>query len=383
MSDEKKSDGLKNGLKSVRLRLGLSQSELAQAAGVARQTIGGIEATLYAPSAMVALRLAKALGCRVEDIFWLANEPSGHIEARLAVLNRSQDAVFAEETRAVVGRVGAHWVAHALEGDGAFSNEMRPADSLIEAELAPQNGRLRLLENAEMLENRVLLAGCSPAFSLWLNSARRWHPALHATWLHANSTQSLESLARGEIHIAGVHLRDAPSGEENAPFVRRALGENAVLVVLGRWEEGFLLARGNPKKVRGVEDLTRPDVRFLNRECGAGTRLLLDNALDAAKIPHNAVNGYATETQSHQAVARSVASGQCDAAISTSALAKIYGLDFLPLQSVRFDLAMKSEFLELPGVSQLLETLGHRAVRAQLRELGGYDTAPTGELLRL
>lgn len=378
--DEKKSEGdLKNGLKEARTRLGLSQSELAGRAGVARQTIGGIEAALYAPSAVVALRLARALGCRVEDLFWLEQG-----SAATLLVTRAQ--TLTNETphpqeRFLIGQVGGRWVAHALGGDGAFRSEMMPADGIALASGENGQGEMeaQLLDSPESLARTVLVAGCSPALSLWTRSAQRWHPGLRPAWIHANSTEALGALARGEVHIAGLHLCD-PHGEDNVPFVRSLVGDAVVLVNFGVWDEGLLLQSGNPKGIRGIADLGR-DVHFINRERGAGARLLFDTLLQQEKISAEAISGYEEIATSHQAVARLVAGAKADAGMGTTAMAHIYGLDFLPLRQVRFDLAVRAEFWKQESVVQLFETLSHKAVRLQLRKLGGYDTARTGEIV--
>lgn len=381
---EKKVEGdLKNGLKAVRTRLGLSQSELAGRAGIARQTIGGIEAALYAPSAAVALRLARALGCRVEDLFWLEEEPTATLAVERAQLGASQPNTTSEE-RLLVARVGEKWVGHSLRGDAAFRSEMIPADALASAPRGKSKKgqcEVQLLDSLEALSRAVLIAGCSPALSLWTRSAQRWHPGLRANWIHANSTQALQALARGEVHIAGLHLCDPRSGEENASFVRSLVGGDVTLINFGVWEEGLLLQNGNPKSIRTLSDLTRPDVRFVNREGGAGSRLLFDALLDQERVPASAILGYETSVSTHQAVAQSVMSGSADAGMGTAAIARTYGLAFLPLRSVRFDFAVRAGFLCEEPVSQLFETLAHKSVRLQLQTLGGYDTSHTGAVM--
>lgn len=399
---EKAESGLNNNLKTVRVRLGLSQSELAARAGIARQTVGGIEAALYAPSAAVALRLSRALGCRVEDLFWIEEEPCATLFAtraqRASLPLEPESPQQTPPQRLLLGQVGGRWIAHALDGDAAFRSEMMPADGLSVADelpvaaaaRAPQGAlqaeqvEVQLLDSPESLARTVLVAGCSPALSLWTRSAQRWHPGLRPAWIHANSTEALEALARGEVHIAGLHLCDPHSGADNVSFVRARMGGSSVVVVnFGVWDEGLLLRAGNPKGVRGVADLAREEVRFVNRENGAGSRLLFDALLQRENVPPGAICGYEETLCSHQAVAKAVAQGQADAAMGTAAMAQIYGLDFMPLRRVRFDLAVRADFWKEEPVSQLFETLTHRSVRLQLQKLGGYDTAQTGNVLTL
>ncbi len=371
----KAESGLQNQVRAIRERLGLSQQELANAAGIARQTIGGIEAGQYAASTVVALRLAKALDCRVEDLFWL--------ESGLQTI----EAVAAEglttgPCRVLLAQVGERWVAHPLMGEQAFRTEMIPADGLALGESGAGVCTVQLLDDSETLRRTVLLAGCAPALSLWARSAERWYPGLRIHWTHANSTSALARLAQGEIHAAGIHFCDPASGQQNADFVRRLLPKQAVtLVNLGVWEEGLVMASGNPKGIHGVSDLARPDIELINREEGSGSRLLLDSLLRAEGLSGAAVRGYDRTVTGHLDVARFLLAGQADVGLTTSSVAATYGLSFLPLHAVRYDLALRTPSLTHEPVRQLLDTLHHRWVRSQLQALGGYDTTHTGEVM--
>jgi molybdate-binding protein/DNA-binding XRE family transcriptional regulator len=373
---------LRNNLKQVRTSLGLSQQDLAAMAGVTRQSVGGIEAGQYAPSATVALRLARALGCRVEELFWL-DEDLPEITARVTAPVPAGEAV-----RVSLARVGGNWMAHPLVGEAAFRTELIPADGVGIMESASPAAapaptmRIRPLDDPENLQQTVVLAGCSPALSLWARAAERWHPGLRVPWVFANSMAGLERLARGEVHAAGLHLYDPETGEFNAPFVRRHLpGKAAVLINLGVWEEGFLVRAGNPVSIRQAADLARPGVRFLNREPGAGSRQLLEHMLTAAGVPAGAVKGFGRVACSHTEVARAVAAGEADAGVSTASVAAAFGLDFVPIHRVRYDMVFLKAYLEEPPVRQLIATLSHRWVRSQLETLGGYDTNQTGEVV--
>jgi molybdate-binding protein/DNA-binding XRE family transcriptional regulator len=372
----KPESGLSNNLKTTRTRLGLSQQQLAELAGVTRQTIGGIEAGLYAPSAAVALRLAKGLGCRVEDLFWLEEDlptvvawPAGEIPSEIPL-------------RVTLAQVEGRWVAHPLRGEQALRTEMVPADGLGMREANTETLSVKLLDDPENLARSVVIAGCTPSLSLWARSAERWYPGLRVHWVHANSLAALGSLARGEVHAAGLHLCDPVTGEYNVPYVQAMFPNRpVVLITLGWWEEGFLLPPGNPKRLRQAADLVRKDVALVNREEGAGARLLLDTLLRTEGIPPTKVAGYARTVASHQEIARAVASGQADVGVSTASVAAMYGLAFVPLQRVRYDLALRKESLDHEPVRQLLGTLHHRWVRSQLNLLGGFDTTQTGEIV--
>lgn len=360
-----------NQLKSVRTRLGLSQQELAQAAGVARQTIGGIEAGLYAPSAAVALRLARALGCGMEELFWLKDAPNATVPARRA------GSSSAGAQRVLLGQVHGQWVAHPLLGERAFRSEMMPADGIFTASGKENEGTVELLDAPEAVERTIFLAGCSPVLALWARSAERWLPGLRVAWIHANSTQALQALANEEIHMAGLHF-----GEGNEGEIRRALPKRDIsLINFGVWEEGLIVAAGNPKKIRGMRDLTGKNITFINREEGAGARLSFDRLAKEAGLSGNKLRGYDNCVLTHQEIARAVANGAADAGFAAGAVAAAYGLDFIPLQQVRYDLALPTAELERDDIRQMLGTLNHRWVRSQLQVLGGYDTTQTGEIV--
>jgi molybdate-binding protein/DNA-binding XRE family transcriptional regulator len=368
---------LHNNLKALRLHLGLNQQELARRVGVTRQTISGVESGLYLPSTLVALRLARALGCRVGDLLWLEEEtasldvvPAASVPAGCA-------------SRLLLARVGDRWIAHPLSGDQTLRTELLPADA--EGHLEPGQPRMstRLLEDVDTLAHTVALSpDTHRPWRLWARSAERGHAGLRVHWLTANSTTALESLARGEIHVAGTHLYDPDSTEYNVPFVRRIMRDRAaVLITLGIWEEGLVVRPGNPCNVRTVADLAQPGIAIVNREPGSGARQVLEHALHQERIPLTAVHGFDYVVFSHLDVAREVWAGRADAGVSAAAIATAFGLGFVPLQQVRYDIVILKAYLHDPLVEQLLNTLSSHRFRAQLQALGGYDTQHTADIV--
>jgi molybdate-binding protein len=196
---------------------------------------------------------------------------------------------------------------------------------------------------------------------------------------YRNSSQSLELLKQGCIHIAGTHLRDDPTGESNLPEIRRAFAKNSVAVIsYAVWEEGLVTASGNPKQIRGIEDLARPDISMVNREIGSGSRALLDASLKRLGMEAKTMRGYNSISPGHLPAAWQVQSGAADCCIATRASARLFGLGFIPLVSERYDLAIRRQHLDLPGVQALLDTLSRSSFRRQLETFGGYDTKDTG-----
>jgi molybdate-binding protein len=178
------------------------------------------------------------------------------------------------------------------------------------------------------------------------------------------------------------HLPDRASGDFNVAQARRVLARTGGLVVTyASWEQGFVVPPGNPKGLRGVADLARPEVRLVNRELGSGSRALIDELLAGARVPPSALSGYDRVVTSHLAVARAVGSGAADVGIGLRALAHACGLDFVPLADVRFDLVIPRDHLEHPAVAVLLEVLQSRALRTELAALPGYSVGRMGTAL--
>jgi molybdate-binding protein len=197
-----------------------------------------------------------------------------------------------------------------------------------------------------------------------------------------NSSQALALLKQGVVHVAGTHLRDQASGESNLPAIHRLFARNSVAVVsLAVWEEGLVLPPGNPKSIRSVADFARRDITIVNRETGAGSRLLLDAHLDRLGLAGEKVRGYDRLAAGHLPAAWQVRTGDADCCIATRAAARVFGLDFIPLATERYDLAIRRPHLDYPPVAALLDTLNRASFRRELEGLGGYDTSAAGRRL--
>ena len=184
------------------------------------------------------------------------------------------------------------------------------------------------------------------------------------------------------MHVAGLHLYDPSTGESNLPVLRRTLKSSHYdVVTFATWEEGLLVRAGNPKSIRAVSDIADPKITLVNREEGAGARLLLDQRLLAAGIKSDHVKGYGMIVASHFDIARAIASRQADVGIGIRSAAQLFGLDFVPLQAARYDLVVPKAYLKShPTLAHLFETLVSRLFRNEIESLGGYDTSETGTL---
>jgi molybdate-binding protein len=198
----------------------------------------------------------------------------------------------------------------------------------------------------------------------------------------ASSKLALTWLSEGKVHIAGSHLEDPKTGEFNLPYIRKQFpDEDFSVVTFARWEEGFVVAAGNPKRVRKIEDLARKNVRFVNREPGSGSRGLLDQLMEKAKMDAENVQGYDRIAHGHLAAAYCVVSREADVCLATRSAAQTFGLDFVPLHSERYDLVMRKRTADLPAVKSFLDVLQRATLRRKLEVLAGYDTSQTGTLV--
>ncbi len=378
-------------LRAARAQLGISQAELAHRAGVTRQAVSAIESAKAAPTMTVALRLARVLGRRVDDLFRLVDElPS--INAELLDLG---DLAAEASVRVQVANVGGRTIARPLTGPAGVMLTLPRANGIVrpgaaglgagsgsrERGPAPGPVRVELFADPARLESTLVAVGCDPATSLLAEHLRRRHPTMELAWQGGNSLQALEAVGRGEAHLAGTHLFDPVAGVYNVPFARRLLGADARLVTFAVWEQGLMLAPGNPRSVEHVGDLTRVGVRIANREPGSGARALLDAEIVRAGLRTDQIAGYSTVVRSHLAAAEAVAAGLADAAIGVRAAAQALGLAFLPLAQERYDLAIPGQFFELASVQALLETLTSPLFRLEVEALGGYDVTPMGTLV--
>jgi putative molybdopterin biosynthesis protein len=372
-------------LRAARAQVGISQAELAARAGVTRQAISAIEAGKAAPTMSVALRLARVLGRRVDDLFRLVDELPG-VTAELL----GADALSDEETvRVQVANVGGRLIARPLAGPAGIVLTLPRANGIVRlGEQTSRPGssaggavRVNLFVEPSRLENTVVAVGCDPATSLLADHLKRRHPMMDLAAQGGNSLQALEAVARGEAHLAGTHLLDPETGTYNAPFARRLLGPDVRLVTFAIWEQGLMLAAGNPRGIQHVGELAQAGIRIANREAGSGARALLDAEMTRAGLHPEQVVGYMTVVRSHLAAAESVAAGLADVAIGVRAAAQALGLAFVPLAQERYDLAIPERFFELAPVQALLETLTSPLFRLEVEALGGYDVTPMGTLV--
>ena len=369
-----------NHLREKRQAAGLTQQQLAAMTGITRQAVAAVETGQYSPATSVALQLARALKCRVEDLFSVKSDGDNLEGELLGALPMG-----GENRRARLTQVGGRLFVRPLDGaDGLHSLTARADGLIVGAGSKPRRVNVKLLSERDAISRRVAVGGCDPAMFLAAEHLRSRHDEDLVPCVMGNSA-ALAALKRGEIHAAGVHLTDRDSADPSIIAFQRNLGDPDCLVVtFAHWEEGIIVRQGNPKHLRGVADLSRPKLRLINRERGSGARRLLDRELHLAGVPSARVRGYGDEALSHLDVAGRVKSGLADAGIGVRAAATICGLGFIPLQRERYDLVIpRAHYQSLPAVRNLLDLIVGKVFRAELEALGGYDTRETGRIVEL
>lgn len=210
------------------------------------------------------------------------------------------------------------------------------------------------------------------------------HPAgVRAYRQNLGSFAGLLALYQDRADLAAIHLWDSDSNSYNIPYVRRLLpGIPAVVIHLGCRMQGFYVARGNPKKIKQWEDLVQPSIRFVNREAGSGTRVLIDEQFRVLGINRQMVKGYENLEFSSLAVASAVSRGIVDVGVGNQkASMQVRDIDFIPLRKERYELVIKKEDINRAPFQAVLEILKSPAFKAELQGLGDYDLSETGEIV--
>lgn len=373
-----------NKLMDLRKKQGLSQTDLAAQVGLTRQAVYAIEGNQYLPSTHIALRLARVLKCRVEDLFSLLGREE-IVEAELI----SRSPALEQPVRVKLTQVGSRVLARPMAELGDVLNFVMPADGVVLENTKTSSARkghrvqVKLLNSPEVVQKGILIAGCDPALFLAGEHVRKINALAGVTNWTMGSANALRALQRGEVHMAGLHLVDVKSGQSNVPYLKRHVpGKEFIGVHFAAWVQGLLVRSGNPKHLHSGEDFCRPGLRLVNREVGAGARFLLDTLLQQSGLSGEQVKGYDHEVASHLEVARLIRDGMADVGIGVEAAARHCGLGFIPLREEHYDLIMRVEFMKShPVMSQFLDAVVSQPFRWEIEALGGYNLTQIGKII--
>jgi putative molybdopterin biosynthesis protein len=294
-----------------------------------------------------------------------------------------------EFIRVTLGRVGDRVMATPLpRGAGTITSLVRADGLLIIPALSEgleedRPVEAELLVPPEDIEGTLVVLGSHDnTLDLLATLLRRRDPRLRLSSGHVGSLGGLMALSQGRAHLGGSHLYDPETNSYNVPYIQKYLaGVPLKLINLAWRQQGFIVLTGNPQNIHTVADLTRPGVRFINRQRGAGTRLLLDFLLKQAGLDPGAVQGYDREEYTHMAVAANVKSGTADAGLGILAAARALGLDFVPLTPERYDLVVPLPTFEDPRCQALLAVIRSPEFKTGAEALGGYDLKDCGKIV--
>jgi putative molybdopterin biosynthesis protein len=294
--------------------------------------------------------------------------------------------------RVRLGRVRDRVVATPLpRGAGVLTSLVR-ADGLlvvpsgVEGHHAGAEVRVELLRGLREIDRTIVAIGSHDlVLDLAASALRAGDPLLTLASSNVGSLGGLVALRDGLCHLAGSHLLDPATGEYTLPYVDKLLGSDTADVAVIRLvhrDQGLIVAPGNPLELAKIDDLTRPGLRYVNRQRGAGTRVLLDHELARRGIDPADVPGYTREEHTHLAVAAAVAAGRVDAGLGILAAARAFGLDFVPVTQEPYDLVLREETLADDRLAPLWRLLETQAFRDEVEALGGYSCAETGRRIR-
>jgi putative molybdopterin biosynthesis protein len=351
---------------------------------VANTTVFGIPG--YPVSAIIAFEqfvqplLYALLGLPEPERETIEVQPTRKIASKLGV---------EEFLRVKLGKVGDRIVATPLPRGAGTITSLTEADGIIRIANHVEGINDSEMVSAELLRplpsisrTIVIVGSHDNSLDVLANQLKIYHSELTLSSSHVGSMGGLMAIKRGVCHLAGTHLLDTEDGSYNISYLAKYLPDAAVkLVHLVQRDQGLMIPPGNPKGIKGIEDLGRQDLTFINRQVGSGTRILLDYKLKQLNIKTAAINGYQNEEFTHMAVAVSVLSGAADAGLGIYAAAKALNLDFIPVVTEQYDLAIALEYFETAPIKILLEIINSREFKKQVQALGGYNTENTGKVI--
>ncbi len=294
-----------------------------------------------------------------------------------------------EFLRVKIGRVGERFLATPLPRGSGMVTSLTQADGIIRipslSEGLSENEvtEAELWRNLDEIKNTVVMVGSHDlTLDLLANLLRRRYPPISFSSHAVGSLGGILAIKNGTCHMAGSHLLDPETGEYNLPYVRTYLSGMRVRVIhLAFREQGLIVPPGNPKGVRGIADLLRKDITFINRQKGSGTRLLLDHTLKTLSINSDQIRGYGREEFTHTGVASAVAHGMADVGLGILSAAKAMSLDFIPVAKEQYDLIIPFIHLGEKRIQEVIETVRSQEFKRIVSQMGGYDVSRTGEEL--
>jgi len=307
-------------------------------------------------------------------------EPTRKIASKLGV---------EEFLRVKLGRVGTRVVATPLPRGAGSITTITEADGIIRIpnhiEGIKENEPVtaELLRPPTFINNTIVGVGSHDnTLDVLADQIRSTHGNLTLSSSHVGSMGGLMAIKREACHFAGSHLLNIKDGSYNISYIQKYLPDKPIrLVNLVFRDQGLMVPKGNPKMIQGIEDLSRKDIRFINRQAGSGTRILLDYRLEQVGVHSKDIIGYENEEFTHMSIAVAILSGTADVGLGIFAAANALNLDFIPVVTEQYDLIIPEAYFHTQNIQILLETITSKAFKTRVEALGGYHTNQTGKII--
>jgi molybdenum cofactor synthesis domain-containing protein len=306
-------------------------------------------------------------------------KPSRDIPSRLGI---------EEFLRVNIGKVGERLIATPLPRAAGSVTTLTRAEGIIRIpplfEGVSQDEEIEaelLVDDQDLMNTLVIIGSHDITIDIMGDEIRRGGRNIRISSGNVGSLGGLMALRKGLCHLSGSHLLDTETGEYNISYIKRYLKGTKVSVFhLVLRDQGLIVAKNNPKGIKGLDDLVREDITLVNRQPGSGTRVLLDYRLEQSRINPDSIRGYKHVEFTHMAVAVDVLSGAADCGMGIFAAAKALDLGFVPMEREQYDLVIPSSMLDNPNIQALLETIRSPGFRKRVETLGGYDPSRSGQL---
>ena len=303
------------------------------------------------------------------------------------VVSRLGDEEF---LRVKLGNIDGKTMAYPLSRGAGVVTSLVEADALVRIPLLKEGVdfgeevEAELLEDLNRIKNNIIVTGSHDlVLDILRNELQEEFSDFNLVSFNVGSMGGLLALKQKRTHLATAHLLDPESGEYNFPYIKKMLPQRELTVVnLTYREQGIMVKRGNPKNIKGIDDLVKKDIKFINRQKGSGTRVLLDYLLKKKGINPLDIQGYSKEEYTHLMVASAVAEGSVDAGLGILSATKAFGLDFVPVAKERYDIIIPKECHSLLKIQKLLAIIRSEKFRKKVLSLGGYDLSQSGKAIK-
>ncbi len=286
-----------------------------------------------------------------------------------------------------LARIQDKYIAFPLNRGAGITTSLVKADGVAllprgqEGCQAGEISPVKLMRSRGIIDKTIVAIGSHDLSIDFLTDLLARNHSLRLISTNVGSMGGLMAMMRGEVHFAGIHLLDPATGEYNLSYLERFMcGKSWLLVNLAIREQGLIVKKGNPLGIKSLADLTRKEVRYINRQKGSGTRILFDYLLGREKIASPAINGYNREEYTHLAVAAAVKNNACDTGLGIYASARAMDLDFIPIAEEMYDVCLLPEVLGDKRLEYLLETIRGSELGTLLQKAGGYNLKLTGQI---